>query len=117
MARVFLIPFVAFAVAACAGPKSVSELKPVLDPLSTDYADCLYEVSTHYALTLKNAREVRKVAQDICKRKERAIESALFDYEADEKEAREYMRGVSNGANTVIAQAIRDARASQSTTH
>ena len=86
MARLLPMTFVAFAVVACvAPPKTVAELKPVLDPLSADYADCLYEVSTHYALTLKVAPQVRKIAQDICKRKERAIESALFDHDADEE--------------------------------
>ena len=118
MTRVCLIAFIAFAVAACTGgPKTVTELKPVLDPLSTDYADCLYEVSTHYALTIKSAPKVRQVAQDICKRKHRAIESALFNNDADEKEAREYLRGVNNGANTVIARAIRDARLSETQSH
>ncbi len=117
MTRALFTAFAVIAVAACTTPKTVSELKPVLDPLSTDYADCLYEVSTHYALTIKSAPKVRQVAQDICKRKHRAIESALFNNDADEKEAREYLRGVNNGANTVIARAIRDARISQTQTH
>ncbi|MDJ0948610.1 MAG: hypothetical protein QNJ94_06790 [Alphaproteobacteria bacterium] len=98
-------------VTACTTVKDISELRPIVDPMAAEYGDCVAEVSAHYARTINNAKKIREVATSVCEGKRRAIESALFDNDANEKQAAEYMRGVRMGANETIAAAIRRARA------
>lgn len=91
---------------ACAGPRDVSEVNTIVDPLATTYGDCLENAAGHYARTITDTRRVRVVARDICEKKRRAIESALFDEDVKPDQIREYLRGVEMGANRSIAVGI-----------